>query len=104
MEIIYFIIGIIALTYIQKAYKWIKFKTKYPLLSKEIPSGILSVGDEVVFEDNRRMEFAGINREGSINYLFMPENSVTPVSYKEREVIDKIDTVYGEFGIKWKRA
>lgn len=104
MDIIIFVgilIVISIISNIKKAVYWIKFKNKYPILSDELPDEILSVGDKV-FISKIEFEFLGISTYDGLWYVFMPENSVTPVSYTDG-CLQQIDAVYGRYGLKWKR-
>lgn len=102
MTIVYILIGIFAVFCVRKAFLWVEFKNKYPILSDELPNGILSVGDKV-FIGKTELEFKGVSKYDGLWYVFMPENSVTPVSYTGR-MLQRIDTIYGRFGLKWKRV
>lgn len=93
---------VLIISNIKKAIKWVEFKNKYPILSDELPDGILSVGDRV-FIGKTELEFRGVSQYDGLWYVFMPENSVTPVSYTGR-MLQRIDTIYGRFGLKWKRV
>lgn len=94
---------ILSVGYIRKAIRWIKFKNKYPILSEELPDHILSVGDKV-YIGKTELEYRGINTHDGLYYVFMPDNSVSSICYMEKEIKEKIDSIYGSYGLKWKRV
>lgn len=104
MEIILFLAGLFALYWLYKGYLWVSYKNKYPIFSSSLPGGLLEVGDTVVL-GSTEYEFMGINtKTGDLLYVFMPDNSVTTVAYNKRYVMEKIDSVYGKYGIKWQKV
>lgn len=103
MDIIIFIACLFIAYWIPKAYKWVKFKNKYPILSAQPPSQILEIGDIVCF-GNTKKEFVGISRKDGLWYVFMPDNSVTPEYMDVSDAIARMDSVYGRYGIKWKKV
>jgi hypothetical protein len=94
---------ILSVVYIRKAIGWIKFKNKYPILSEELPDRILSVGDKV-YIGKTELEYRGISTYNDLYYVFMSDNSLDPTLYREREIKEKIDSIYGSYGLKWKRV
>lgn len=103
MTIVYILIGIFAVFCVRKAFLWVTFKNKYPILSDNLPDRILSVGDKVVIGKSE-LEYRGISTHNGLNYVFMPENSVNPVSYSEGDLHQLIDAIYGSYGLKWKKV
>ena len=102
MELLFFIAAFVAFYWIYKFYGWIVYKNKYPILSSEIPNDILEVGDEVSFGKGK-VHYLGIYNEGDIYYVFEREDSIDRQYLRINELKNRLDTVYGRYGIKWKR-
>lgn len=103
MYIVLFVACLFVAYWIPKAYRWIKFKNKYPILSAQLPSKVLEVGDIVCFGDCKK-EFMGVNRTDGYWYVFMPDNSVTPEFIETSDAIARMDSIYGRYGLKWKKV
>lgn len=103
MELFYVIAVLFVSYWFYKGYKWVQYKNKYPILSAEIPSGILCVGDEASFGKNTRRYLGIDNKHGDILYVFDGE-TLDNVYYNEKELTERLDAVYGQYGIKWKKV
>lgn len=102
MDLLLYIIALVAACWIPKCYNWIKFKNQYPILSAELPSGILEEGD-IVYLGKHKYEYRGTSNKNGLWYVLMGDNSVTPYYIDRADAISKIDALYGRYGIKWKR-
>lgn len=103
METLLFIAVLFVLYWIYKAYGWVRFKNKYPILSAEIPAGILEVGDYVSFGGGK-VQYLGISREEGLYFVFEQENSINNSCLTKSQLEDRLDAVYGRYGLKWKRV
>lgn len=103
MDLILYIVCLFVACWIPKVFKWIKFKNKYPILSAQLPSGILEVGDIVYFGEYKKT-FRGVSTTDGHWYVFMPDNSVTPEFIEVSDAIARMDAIYGIYGIKWKKV
>ena len=103
MEVIYLIVSIVVAYWFYKGCKWVTYRNRYPIFSKLPPDGILSNGDYATFGEHKK-QYHGIDRKhGDILYVFMPENSVVPCYHNKSYIDENMDSVYGRYGIKWKK-
>ena len=103
MEVIYVIVAIVVVYWLYKGYKWIEYKNKYPILSAYPPAGILESGCYVTI-GNRRYEYLGVDtKHGDILFVFRGETLETTF-YNKKELFDRLDSVYGRYGLKWKKV
>lgn len=103
MELLLLIAFLFAIYWLNKAYCWVKFKTQYPILSPEPPVGILKKGDYASFGKDK-VQFYGISNREDLYYVFEKEDSIYYDYLTKSELIERLDAVYGKYGLKWKRV
>lgn len=73
------------------------------MISSSFPLNILEAGD-VVYLEGRKYTFYGISRTDGLWYMLMPDDGITCRHFDYKYAENKIDSVYGKYGIKWKRV
>lgn len=102
MDILIFIILLIAGTCIPKVYKWVKYKIKYPILSADIPEGILEIGD-IVCIGKLKCKYTGLKNNDEIGLCYVFKMEIVPLPlYIGVDATQGITAVYGRYGLKWK--
>lgn len=102
MDILLFILLLIIAIWFPKVYGWVKFKKKYPILSKKPPTCIMEIGD-IVYLGGSKYTYNGKSNTGGLWYLFTPENSITSIPIDREKAISQMESIYGTYGLKWKR-